>query len=97
MSDKGEQRRIRAMIRDLRSRLDAWDPIGIDPPPDECDCLHGPITHALRGGASADALAQVLHDQLVDHFGLGADVDVGEAAMATELVAWFRTWTLPSQ
>ena len=65
--------RTRALKRELRAHLLAWDPIGVADVPeavDEYDCLIHPLMRRMQDGASAQALASWLCQELEDHFGL---------------------------
>ncbi len=92
--DSVDQREWKAAIRDLRDLLNEWDPIGGGHvPPDEYDCLIGPLLSKLSAGAGRSQISEFLRGELEDHFGLdpdeldpdGLDVD----GMANRLVAWW--------
>ncbi|MEV0839900.1 hypothetical protein AB0I55_10110 [Actinocatenispora sera] len=72
---------------DIRRALNAWDPIGVgDLVDDEYDCLVVPLLRRLHDGADASQIADFLHDELRDHFGLDpARYDLG--AFAAGVVA----------
>jgi hypothetical protein len=59
--------------------LNDWDPIGVfDPnvenessaPVDEYDCVRDPLISRLLRGDSRHEVAEFLHEELTDHFGL---------------------------
>jgi hypothetical protein len=71
--------RARQLILGLRELLNTWDPIGIGPdggPPDEYDCLIGPMLGRWERGADACELAEFLRRELDDHFGLDPEYHV---------------------
>jgi hypothetical protein len=75
---------------DLRSLLNAWDPIGVadDAPPDEYDCMIGPLLGRLRRGDGRAEISEFLRFELEHHFALDParrDVD----GMADRLVDWW--------
>jgi hypothetical protein len=83
----------RAFINALREQLNGWDPLGVvaaKGPEDEHDCLLGPLTDALRSGADAESLTRLLHDQIIDHFGLpAAGSTERERRFASDLTEWY--------
>jgi hypothetical protein len=85
---------------ELRQLLNSWDPIGVyDPetdfPPDEYDCLYGPLMGLLRKGADVAAVADFLSRDLSDHFGLDPRPSRPEE-FAARLVQWFRDNSTPA-
>lgn len=82
-----------ALEPELRYLLNRWDPIGVydeklNFPPDEYDCLLGPLLSKLGHGASRAEISEYLWHELEDHFGLDpwrAEPD----RLADQLVAWF--------
>ena len=86
-----ERLRDRQLMSDVRARVWQWDPIGLaetGAPEDEYDCLVGPISSALRRGASAAELSTTLDSHISDHFGAAA---TGTPAFVEELVKWHST------
>ena len=87
--DSVEKREREAAIGYLRDLLNKWDPIGGGHvPPDEYDCLVGPLLSKLNAGAGRSQISEFLRGELADHFGLdpdGLDVD----GMANRLVVWW--------
>ena len=81
-------------LRDeLRYLLNRWDPIGIydeslDFPPDEYDCLIGPILTRLARRDSRASFSEYLWNELENHFGLDP-VRCGTDAFADRLQAWY--------
>jgi hypothetical protein len=78
---------------ELRYLLNRWDPIGIcdealDFPPDEYDCLIGPILTRLARGDSRAAFSEYLWFEIENHFGLDP-VRCGSDAFADRLRAWY--------
>jgi len=59
-----EERAIRAIVK--RHMGDAF----LEAPEDEFDCLVHHIIGALHRGDPADAVARLIHHEMVDHFGL---------------------------
>jgi hypothetical protein len=89
--------RTRALQQVLSARLFAWDPIGVSDLPEavgEYDCLIDPLMRWLQDGASADVIATWLCQELEDQFGLDPDPE-REAALATELVDWWKATSRP--
>jgi hypothetical protein len=81
------------LTSELRYLLNRWDPIGVydadlDRPPDEYDCLIGPILTRLARGDSRASFSEYLWYQLKDHFGLDP-VAHGTDAVADRLQAWY--------
>ena len=82
---------------ELRALLNEWDPIGVyDPltdfPPDEYDCMEGPLMSRLRRGESAEEIASYLTTELREHFGLPS-VPNQPDDFARRLVTWFDAVT----
>jgi len=81
--------------QELRYLLNRWDPIGVydeslDFPPDEYDCLIGPLLVRLARRDSRADLSQYLWDEIENHFGLDP-VRCGTDHFADRLLAWFAT------
>ncbi|WP_067172515.1 hypothetical protein [Microtetraspora niveoalba] len=79
---------------ELRYLLNRWDPIGVydeelDFPPDEYDCLIGPILSRLSRGAGVAELSEYLWHELEEHFGLDP-VPRNADGFAERLVSWHR-------
>ncbi|MGI5486050.1 hypothetical protein [Microtetraspora malaysiensis] len=79
---------------ELRYFLNQWDPIGVydeelDFPPDEYDCLIGPVLARLSRGAGPAELSEYLWYELEDHFGL-EPVPGQTDGIAAKLVLWYR-------
>lgn len=77
----------------LRDLVNQWDPIGIydvetDFPPDEYECLEGPLMSRLRAGESSEQIGEFLHNQLRDHFGLNP-TSSRPHEFAERLTRWF--------
>jgi hypothetical protein len=78
-----------------RYLLNRWDPIGVydekrDFPPDEYDCLIGPLMSLLNEGADVAQVSELLWFELEDHFGLDPEMK-GSDSFAEKLVAWFHS------
>lgn len=87
--------RTRRLQRELRTRLLAWDPIGVADAPeaqDEYDCMISPLIHQLHGGATPSQIAGWLSRELDDHFGLRRQPE-REVGLASELVTWWQETT----
>ena len=84
-----DERERKAAIRYLRDLLNEWDPIGgCHVPPDEYDCLIGPLLSKLSAGAGRSQISEFLRGELEDHVGLDPDgLHVG--GLANRLVAWW--------
>src|SRR5579859_299306 len=84
----------------LRYLLNRWDPIGIydedlDFPPDEYDCLIGPLTTRLADSVSQAQMSEFLWRETEDHFGLDP-LPRGTDQFAGRLIAWFAAVTAAS-
>ncbi len=84
---------LAALQDELRYLLNRWDPIGIydeafNFPPDEYDCLLGPLLTRLARGESRAALSEYLWPEVEDHFGLDP-VRCGTDNLADHLLAWY--------
>jgi hypothetical protein len=87
--------RTRALVPQLRSRLLAWDPIGVAEFPeaqDEYDCLISPLMHRLSDDASAAEVGDWLIEEMREHFGLTPD-EHRERVLADELKQWWSEAT----
>ncbi len=85
--------RLDALQNELRYLLNHWDPIGIydeslNFPPDEYDCLLGPLLTRLARGDSRTDLSEYLWREIEDHFGLDP-LRCGTDAFADRLLAWY--------
>lgn len=83
------------LTAELRYLLNHWDAIGVydeecDLPPDEYDCLIGPILTRLARRASRAALSEYLWHEIENHFGLDP-VRCGADAFADRVLAWYST------
>ena len=77
---------------EVLTRIRRWDPVGLEAmgaPEDEYECLVGPITSAIRGGATASVLANAVASHIADHFGTHPD---GSLDFATDILQWHSTW-----
>jgi hypothetical protein len=98
MMDSGiDQDRIADLQDGLRYLLNRWDPIAIydealNFPPDEYDCLIGPLITRLARHESRATLSEYLWNQIEDHFGLDP-VRCGTDSFADCLLAWYATKT----
>lgn len=78
---------------ELRYLLNQWDPIGIYDeqlgfPPDEYDCLIGPLLVRLVRHDSRASLREYLWHEIEDHFALDP-VACGTDQFADRLLAWY--------
>jgi hypothetical protein len=78
---------------ELRCLLNRWDPIGVydeslDFPPDEYDCLLGPLLTRLGRHDSRAELSEYLWREVEGHFGLDPDRR-GTDGFADRLLAWY--------
>lgn len=92
VSDDAEldRRAVRQVIREVRARIWAWDPVGLaemGAPEDEYDCLVGPVTGALREGLSAEDMAARLRAHGTEHFSAQLG---GTQAFSESLIAWYH-------
>ena len=84
-----EKREREAAIGYLRDLLNKWDPIGGGHvPPDEYDCLVGPLLSKLNAGAGRSQISEFLRGELEDHVGLDPD-GLHVDGMANRLVVWW--------
>ena len=82
-----------ALQDELRYLLNRWDPIGVydeslDFPPDEYNCLLGPVLVRLARRQSRADLSEYLWHEVQDHFGLDP-VWCGTDGFADRLLAWY--------
>lgn len=87
--------RTRALVAELRTRLLAWDPIGVSAAPeaqDEYDCLISPLMHRLHDRASTTDITDWLIHEVSDHFGMRPDKK-RERALARDLAQWWSRAT----
>jgi hypothetical protein len=87
------QDRLADLQEELRRLLNHWDPIGIydavlNNPPDEYDCLIGPLLTRLVRHDSRAALSEYLWNEVENHFGLDP-VRCGTDLFADRLLAWY--------
>jgi hypothetical protein len=86
-------------VRELRSLLNQWDPIGVydgklNCPPDEYDCLLGPLLTRLSHGNGRAELDEFLRREMNDHFGLDP-VSCRTDVFADQLLTWWATKAAP--
>ncbi|MFF8811083.1 hypothetical protein [Streptomyces pactum] len=78
-----------ATERELRTLLNAWDPIGVaDLVDDEYDCMLAPLLGRLHHGAGRAEIGEFLRRELEEHFGLGPPGPPPDA-MAARVLAWW--------
>jgi hypothetical protein len=82
-----------ALQDELRYLLNRWDPIGVydellDCPPDEYDCLLGPLLIRLTRGNSRADLSEYLWHEVENHFGLDP-VGCRTDNFADQILAWY--------
>ena len=87
------KREIRREFAEVRRLINEWDPTGVigdaAAPPDEYDCLVGPVLSLLTRGASESDVAGFLRSEIEEHFGLDPrQVDVD--GVAKRLAQWFE-------
>lgn len=85
--------RLSDLQDELRYLLNRWDPIGaydeaLDFPPDEYDCLIGPILTRLARRDSRASFSASLWNEIENHFGLDP-LRCGTDAFADRLQAWY--------
>lgn len=73
----------------MQHRLWVWDPLNLFPPRGEYDCMIAPILRALERGGNHLVVAEVLHHELSDHFGVTPN-QVELKHFAADLVEWFE-------
>jgi hypothetical protein len=88
-----DQKRLADLTGELRYLLNQWDPIGVydeklDFPPDEYDCLIGPLMTRLARHESRASLGEYLWNEIENHFGLDP-VRCGADVFADRLQAWY--------
>jgi hypothetical protein len=86
-------RELRQRVEELSALMCEWDPTGVvaecGAPPDEYDCLVGPLLALLQSGATEVEIEGYLRQRLVEHFGLSCDPqDV--ATVAGRVRRWFN-------
>jgi hypothetical protein len=90
--DQLSKEQSRARWSELRRLFCQWDPIGVmdDPewPRDEYDCMVGPSLRMLEASATEGEIADYLHDEITQHFGLSGDRN-NCRSFAKRLNAWF--------
>ena len=80
--------------RELRDIVNRWDPIGVFDrqstwPPDEYECVVGPLMRMLESRKSPPEMTAFLEKEVREHFGL--DPAPGAAARcAAEAISWYR-------
>jgi hypothetical protein len=90
-----DQDRLSDLQGELRYLLNHWDPIGVydealDFPPDEYDCMIGPLLSRLDQGQAIAEISEYLWFELEDHFGLDP-TPYDSDRFASTVVAWFRS------
>lgn len=80
----------KASTEELSKMLLEWDPIGCSPPPDEYDCLIGPLLTKLRSGCNVEFVTRFLDAEIKDHFGMDSK-SCGTASFAAKVCAWFAS------
>jgi hypothetical protein len=83
------------LVNELRTRLLAWDPIGVADAPeaqDEYDCLIGPVLRKLHDGDGVTDLATWISEEQRNHFGMTPNVEA-DIVLATDLTKWWRGLT----
>jgi hypothetical protein len=85
--------RLADLEDELRYLLNHWDPIGIydevnNYPPDEYDCLIGPLLTRLARNDGRATFSEYLWNQIENHFGLDP-VRCGTDPFADRLLAWY--------
>lgn len=67
-----DKQALRYHMAELRHRMNLWDPLHLiasGAPPDEYDCLTGPLARLLHEGRTVEEIAAYLERELHDHFG----------------------------
>jgi len=91
--EAGNLERLSDLQHELRYLLNRWDPIGVydeslDFPPDEYDCLIGPLPTRLARNYGREDLSQYLRCEVQNHFGIDP-VHCGIDGFADRLLAWY--------
>jgi hypothetical protein len=85
-----EKQQLRQRWSELRALINEWDPIGLieaGAPPDEYECVSGPLLRRLEERAGTVAIAEYLSAELADHFG----VPISDAPVfAAKVVSWYE-------
>ena len=84
----------RAIRKELRKRLNKWDPIGLIAmgcPDDEYDCLVGHVMVMLVKDAQPQDLTEFLLRHIPEHFGVAPPNDVH--AFCEDTIQWFAATT----
>jgi len=85
-----EKRQLRQRWAELRALINEWDPIGLieaGAPPDEYECISGPLLRRLEGHADTVAIAEYLSAEFEDLF----CVPISEAQVfAAKVVSWYE-------
>ena len=88
-----EKQELRTRWRELRSLVNDWDPIGLisaGAPPDEYECVVGPLLRMLEESAPQKEIASYLSNEFADHFGVPVADTQEFAIRATQ---WYqRSW-----
>jgi len=82
---------LKRRFAELRELVNHWDPIGLiraGCPPDEYDCMVGPLLRLLEQGESHSSIATYLEADFRDHFGAPASGVMEFASQASE---WYGT------
>jgi hypothetical protein len=83
------------LVAQLRTRLLAWDPIGVADAPeaqDEYDCIIGPLLRKLHDGERVADLAGWISEEQRSHFGMTPNVEA-DVALATDLTEGWEMMT----
>jgi hypothetical protein len=97
VSDRADRHRRETaqLVREIRARIWAWDPVGLHgAPDDEYDCLIGPVTGGLREGLTPGVLAQRLGAFIGEHFGVNPPPDT--ELFAEKTTTWYANEGRPS-
>jgi hypothetical protein len=80
------------LLAEVRALVWDWDPVGLaslGSPPDEYDCLVGPISSALVHGVPPRELVARLRTEISDHFGVQPPSTT--ARFASEARFWYAS------
>jgi hypothetical protein len=85
---KRKLKKIDPLAADLRVLLNEWDLIGSSPPPDEYDCLIGPLLSKLRSDCNQEFITKFLNTEIKDHFGMRPEC-CGTDHFAKKVCEWY--------